>query len=179
MPHYGQKALSPVARDNREGAVSTRWLMHRMLKLTNRLMAPFSAHLATQHKIGVNEFRMLTALGRWGQQASHELAERTGVSAMSVSRAVGALQKNGRIKVETDPNNRRRKRLRLTEKGRALYEEAEPQSDRVAAYLFRELSDEELKVLDGIVDKLLHALEETDEQGRSLFIEETRPDKSE
>ena len=121
---------------------------------------------------------MLMTLGRWGEQASHELAESTGVSAMSVSRAVGALEKNGRIKVETDPTNRRRKRLRLTAQGRKLFEMAEPQSDRVAAYLFQELSQEELATLDRIVDKLLHALEEVDEQGRSRFIEETRPEES-
>ena len=150
-------------------------LLHRLLKLTNRLMAPFTTHLAKRHHISVNEFRMLMTLGRWGDQASHELAESTGVSAMSVSRAVSALEKNGRIKVETDPANRRRKRLSLTAEGRALYEHVEPQSDRVAEYLFSRLTAQEIASLDRIVDKLIATLEEVDSEGRSRLIEETRP----
>ena len=77
--------------------------LHRILKLNNRLMQPFSTHLSHRHNISLNEFRLLMAIGRLGESASHELAEHTGVNAMSVSRAVGTLQRHGRITVATDP----------------------------------------------------------------------------
>ena len=150
-------------------------LMHRLLKLTNRLMAPFTTHLASRHKISLNEFRMLMSLGRYGERASHELAEQTGVNVMSVSRAVAGLEREGRIAVTIDPANRRRKRLSLTDKGQALYEAMRPESDRVAEYLFNRLSEQDLAALDRIADTLIATLEETDEQGRSLLIERTRP----
>lgn len=150
-------------------------LMHRLLKLTNRLMAPFSTHLANRHRISLNEFRMLMTLGRYGEKASHELAQYTGVNAMSVSRAVSALESKGRILVAIDPANRRRKTLSLTAEGERLYEAMRPESDRVAHYLFDRLGPDDLAALDRIVDALLEALEETDEEGRSLFIERTRP----
>ena len=153
-------------------------LMHRLLKLTNRLMAPFTTHLATRHRISLNEFRMLMTLGRYGDRASHELAEQTGINAMSVSRAVAALERNDRIRVTVDPENRRRKRLSLTDKGHALYAVMQPESDRVAHYLLSRLSDRDLVALDRIVGTLIETLEETDEEGRSLFIERTRPDSS-
>lgn len=151
-------------------------LMHRLLKLTNRLMAPFSAHLANRHEISLNEFRMLMTLGRFGERASHELADMTGVNAMSVSRAITALEKSDRIAVEIDPENRRRKTLSLTKEGARLYEEMRPEADRVAQYLLSQLSGDDLEALDRIVDTLTETLEEKDDLGRSLLIEATRPD---
>ena len=60
-------------------------MLHQLLKLTNRLMAPFSTHLSHRYKISLNEFRLLMSIGALGRTASHELAEMTGVNVMSVS----------------------------------------------------------------------------------------------
>ena len=151
--------------------------LHRMLKLYNRLIAPFSTHLEHRYKISVNEFRLLMMIGRLGTTASHELSELTGVNTMSVSRAVSALEKHGRITVTTDPANRRRKTLTLTAEGRRLYERMLPSADRVSEYLFAALSPDEITAFDRYVTTLTEALEAQDEQGRSLFLECTRPDE--
>ncbi|MGX7894585.1 MarR family winged helix-turn-helix transcriptional regulator [Tsuneonella sp. HG222] len=150
--------------------------LHRVLKLNNRLMQPFSMHLSHRYNISVNEFRLLMAIGRLGEAASHELAEHTGVNAMSVSRAVGTLQRHGRITVETDPANRRRKVLRLTAEGRRLYEIMLPQTQGVADFLLEGMSEDEITKLDEIVTRMIARLEATDEEGNSMFIEETRPE---
>ncbi|MXO58974.1 MarR family transcriptional regulator [Altererythrobacter salegens] len=155
-----------------EGRVGT---LHRLLKLNNRLLAPFSTHLAHRYAISLNEFRLLMAIGRLGASASHELAEHTGVNAMSVSRAVSTLERHGRITVETDPANRRRKVLRLTGEGERLYEVMLPHTQVVADYLLRGMADEDLATLDAILGKLIARLEATDTEGRSQFIEETKP----
>lgn len=153
--------------------------LHRLLKLTNRLMAPFSTNLSHRYNISLNEFRLLMAIGRLGTSASHELAEHTGVNAMSVSRAVATLQRNGRIQVATDPDNRRRKVLRLTEEGERLYEAMRPQTEIVADYLLEGLSEADVNKLDELLGKLIARLEARDEQGRSLFIEGTKPAEDE
>ena len=150
--------------------------LHRLLKLNNRLIAPFSMHLSHRHNISLNEFRLLMAIGRLGASASHELAEHTGVNAMSVSRAVQTLERHGRITVEPDPCNRRRKVLRLTPEGRRLYELMRPQTEAVADYLLSDLPDSDLAKLDELVGKLIARLEATDEEGRSLFLERTKPE---
>ena len=154
----------------------TKGLLHQFLKLTNRLMAPFSMHLAHRYKISLNEFRLLMTIGELGRSASHELAELTGVNVMSVSRAVATLERHGRIAVTPDPKNRRRKWLTLTEEGERLYRIMRPQSEKVAAYLFSDLSDEEAALLEKLVGRLIVTLEAKDERGRSRFLEETRPD---
>jgi DNA-binding MarR family transcriptional regulator len=155
-----------------EGRVGT---LHRLLKLNNRLMQPFSTHLSHRHNISLNEFRLLMAIGRLGASASHELAEHTGVNAMSVSRAVSTLERHGRITVEPDPGNRRRKVLKLTAEGRRLYELMRPQTHAVADYLLSDLPEADLAKLDALVSNLIARLEATDEKGHSVFLERTKP----
>ncbi len=149
-------------------------LLHDMLKLTNRLMAPFSTHLAHRYRISLNEFRLLMTIGDLGRTASHEVAEITGVNVMSVSRAVATLQRHGRVAVVRDEGNRRRKWLTLTDEGRRLYELMRPQSDKVADYLFDGLSPAELDGMTDIVERLIGRLEATDDSGRSAFLEATK-----
>ncbi len=157
-----------------EGKIGT---LHRLLKLNNRLMAPFSTYLSHRYNISLNEFRLLMAIGRLGRSASHELAEHTGVNAMSVSRAVATLQRHGRISVETDPANRRRKVLRLTEEGERLFAIMNPHTETVADYLLRGMSGADLAKLDAILGDMIARLEATDAEGRSRFLEETRPEE--
>jgi len=164
--------------DSREGLrrpAEQALMLHDLLKLTNRLMAPFSTYLADRYEISLNEFRLLMMIGRLGATASHEVAEMTGVNVMSVSRAVSTLERAGRINVVPDPTNRRRKSLTLTAEGRRLYEIMRPQTDRVAEYLFSELSDGDLAALERILARLIDTLEARDSQGHSLFLERTRP----
>ncbi len=150
-------------------------VLYELLKLTNRLMAPFSTHLSHRYRISLNEFRLLMAIGDLGRTASHEVAARTGVNVMSISRAVATLQRKGRVHVERDDDNRRRKWLTLTEEGQGLYESMRPQSQKVADYLFHDLSEDELAALDGVVQRMIERLEEKDAQGRSAFLEATKP----
>ena len=151
-------------------------MLHQFLKLTNRLMAPFSTHLSHRYKISLNEFRLLMTIGALGRTASHELAELTGVNVMSVSRAVATLQRHGRIEVVRDPRNRRRKWLSLTEEGRRLYAIMRPQSEKVADFLFSDLAEDEIAQLENILTRLITTLEARDDNGVSLFLESTKPE---
>jgi DNA-binding MarR family transcriptional regulator len=139
-------------------------------------MAPFSTHLSHRYKISLNEFRLLMTIGGLGKTASHELAELTGVNVMSVSRAVATLQRHGRIEVVRDSANRRRKWLTLTEEGQRLYEIMRPQSEKVAEYLFSDLDAGEVEQLRSTLDRLIATLEAKDAEGRSLFLERTKPE---
>jgi DNA-binding MarR family transcriptional regulator len=150
-------------------------LLHCLLKLTNRLMAPFSTHLSHRYKISVNEFRLLMTVGALGKTASHEVADLTGVNAMSISRAVSALQKHGRIEVERDEGNKRRKWLSLTDEGRRLYEIMRPQTETVAHYLFGKLEQGELEGFASTVERLIERLDAEDAEGNSVFLERTKP----
>ena len=158
------------------GGVRPADLLHHLLKLQNRLIAPFSVHLEKRYRVTINEFRAIMLVGRLGETASHELVEITGVSPMSVSRAVSALHRQGRLAIALDPANRRRKMLRLTEAGDALYHEMLPTTEKVADYLFTSLAPADVVALDRMVSALVDSLEAVDEHGRSKFLEATKPD---
>ena len=153
--------------------------LHNILKLANRLMAPFSTYLANQHRITLNEFRVMMLIGHYGSAASHELVELTGVNAMSISRAVSTLEKHDRVYSVQDPANRRRKHLKLTEEGERLFRAMRPSTDLVADYLLSRLKSHEKATLDHILQTLIETLEAKDEHGRSLFLERTRPEIAE
>jgi DNA-binding MarR family transcriptional regulator len=174
----GRKGVEAVLKrtDGSEVESDRAAMLHQLLKLTNRLMAPFSTHLAHRYRISLNEFRLLMTIGALARTASHELADMTGVNVMSVSRAVATLERHGRIEVVPDARNRRRKWLSLTEEGQRLYEIMRPQSEKVADYLFSDLSDDETAQLGTVLTRLIDTLEARDEAGRSLFIERTKPE---
>lgn len=151
--------------------------LNRLLKLHNRLMTPFSTHLEKRHRITLNEFRVLMMVGEIGATASHELAVMLGVNTMAISRAVGALGRQGRIEATVDPASRRRKILRLTDAGEQLYREMLPASLTVADYLFEALRPHELMTFDHFIQVLLDQLEAVDADGRSVFLERTSPQR--
>ena len=153
-------------------------ILHRLLKLQNELMAPFATHLEKQHRISVNGFRALMLIGRLGVTASHELADILGVNPMSVHRAVRMLHHQGRIVIEPDPVDFRRKVLRLSAEGQRLYRQMLPQTDTVANYLLSSLTPEEVQEFDRLITILTSGLEARDEEGRSVFLERTRPKDS-
>lgn len=164
---------TPSALAGRESSSTD--ALHGVLKLANKLMAPFATYLEHRHNISLNEFRLLMLIGRYPHTASHELVDLTGVNPMSVSRAVAALQKHGRIMVDRDETNRRRKTLSLTEEGTRLYEAMRPQTDSVAEYLVSGLKPAEIVNFNSMLRKLIDTLEARDEQGASLFLERTKP----
>ena len=150
-------------------------VLNRLLKLTNRLMAPFSTHLEKRYRISLNEFRVLMLIGQRGTTASHELAVLLGVNTMAVSRAVAALNRHGNIAVETDPTSRRRKTLRLTDQGERMWREMMPPTIKVADYLLEALRPEEMTAFEGHIRALTDRLEAQDQTGRSVFLERPRP----
>jgi len=150
--------------------------LHLVHKLVNKLQAPFSTYLQDQYSIGFNEFRLLIIIGQFPNSASHELAELTGVTPMSVSRAVTMLQKHGRIRAERDANNGRRKVLQLTPEGERLFAAMLPATDLVAQYLLSNLKSDEILAFNRTLNRLIQTLEATDKRGNSLFLEATRPE---
>jgi len=174
------KKTEPGPKSGREpaaalGGAEPADILHRLLKLQNRLMGPFATHLEKQHRITVNGFRVLMLTGRLGVTASHELVDVLGVNPMSVHRAVQSLHQQGRIAIEPDPADSRRKSLRLTPEGQRLYRQMLPTTDVVADYLFSLLPADDIAQFDRMVTTLIQGLEARDDQGRWIFLERTRP----
>jgi DNA-binding MarR family transcriptional regulator len=153
-------------------------VLRRLLRMENRLMAPFTVHVKKRYKISLNEFRLLMLIGRLGVTASHELAELAGVNTMMVSRGVAVLERHGRIYTGVDPRNLRRKVLRLTPKGHSLYQKMLPHTDELAKYMFETMSSKEICAFDATIVAITQRLEAIDAQGNSIFLQRTTPERS-
>jgi MarR family transcriptional regulator, lower aerobic nicotinate degradation pathway regulator len=141
------------------GHVSPTLVIYRLLKLSSIISGPYIQRDATRYGISLNELRVLMTLAPLREAASHEIAQVAGMNQMSVSRAVAALRAHKRVRQRTDPNNRRRRLLQLTEEGWALHRKAIPQVEKMASLLLGDLTQEEIGQLSRFIDVMAARLE--------------------
>ncbi len=101
-----------------------------------------------------HEWRALAVLARESPLTAVEVAERTSMDKVQVSRAIAKLIAAGRVTRETDPNDRRRAPLRPTSEGRAIYRGIVPLVKARERELTSALTPAETRALDRIIDKL-------------------------
>lgn len=109
---------------------------------------------ATRFNLGRYEWRVLAVLAQEAPLTAVEIAERTSMDKVQVSRAVAKLIAGRRIARETDPTDRRRAPLRPTAKGLALYRQIVPLAKAHERKLIGALTKAEVRTLNRIIDKL-------------------------
>jgi DNA-binding MarR family transcriptional regulator len=139
--------------------VSPTLVIYRLLKLSSIISGPYIQRDADRYGISLNELRVLMTLAPLREAASHEVAQVAGMNQMTVSRAVAALRQHKRVRQRTDPNNRRRRLLQLTDEGWALHRKALPQVEKMAQLLLGDLTQEEIAQLSRFVDIMAARLE--------------------
>jgi DNA-binding MarR family transcriptional regulator len=149
-------------------------MMFRLLRLYNQMISAFNTHIEKQFSLSLGEFRVLMTLGRMESAASHEIAHATGIGTMNISRAVASLTRKGQISATQDRMNKRRKILHLTDKGLEKFAQLNPTAEIVAKYMVEGISDDELRLFSRLVTRMIHQLEAEDENGKSIFLQQTR-----
>jgi len=112
-------------------------LLVDLLKLGTFIGTPMREGVADPLGLTTTDLRILLALGGEGELAGHDLSEIMGVPPMNVSRAIGVLTERGLVEPGHNRSNRRRKPVRLTEAGEALFAQTVPAMERVGADLFK------------------------------------------
>jgi len=133
-------------------------VFQNVMKLTRlgvQLSRPFFHSYASDHDISLTEWRVLVVLHLRPGSVASDVSQFTGVHPMNVSRAIKNLEKNGRLISEPDETNQRRKLLKLTPTGKALYAELYPSSEKQAERLFEALSPAEGALFGELLDRLL------------------------
>jgi len=125
----------------------------------NRLAAEVSAALAGEYRerygLDIPEWRVLATLGFRHEPCSAQyVAHCTRTHKSTISRAVTTLLERRLIERVENADDRREFRLRLTRKGKALYEELIPRLQRKERDIMSCLSDQERKMLDRLMGKI-------------------------
>lgn len=134
-----------------------------LIRVSQLLSQPFNRWVVDTKSITLTEWRVLVRIHRSPGIAAQEIATRTGISPMNVSRALASLRRSGRVAVDRDPDDSRRNLLRLTSSGEALFDELYPDAAARSARMYESLSEEELRVLDGLLRRIGDHIQQVDQ----------------
>jgi DNA-binding MarR family transcriptional regulator len=131
------------------------FLPYRLSVLTNTMSRAFARRYGQRFGLSIPEWRVMAVLGRFAPLSANEVAERTAMDKVRVSRAVARLMKAGLIDRATDSDDRRRSALKLSRAGRRMHEGIIPMARQIEAALLARLSPAERNALDELVAKLM------------------------
>ena len=134
-----------------------RFLPYRLSVLSNAVSAAIAREYVARFDLGVTEWRVMAVLGLSPGLSASEVAERTAMDKVAVSRAVARLVAAGRVERALHGLDRRRSVLRLSPAGFAIYDQVVPIARGHERQLLAQLSAAEREALDRILDKLAHA----------------------
>lgn len=134
-----------------------RFLPYRLSVLSNTVSQAIAALYGERFNLNVTQWRVIAVLGRYPNLSAVEVAERTRMDKVAVSRAVAELLDGGRLDRSMDRTDRRRSVLNLNAAGRRVYEEIAPLALACEARLQSVLTADERAALESILDKLTTA----------------------
>jgi len=143
-----------AAAQNKE-LILENFLPYRLAVLSNTVSTTVAKAYDKRFNLSIPEWRVIAILGRFPGLSAIEVAERTMLDKVAVSRAVTKLIKNGRIDRVFADTDRRRSILNLSEEGRRLHDEVADLALRFERDLMQGLSDVDVESLDSLVDRLL------------------------
>src|SRR5438552_936344 len=83
------------------------FLPYRLSVLSNRVSGAIAQVYSERFDLGVTEWRVMAVLGRYPGLSASEVAQRTAMDKVAVSRAVAGLVEAGRVERETHDDDRR------------------------------------------------------------------------
>ena len=157
-------ASRPAAPTRRPQGASRLDLFHFVPFRLNRLAAEVSAALAIEYQerygLDIPEWRVLATLGFRSDPCSAQyISDCTRTHKSTISRAVTALLTRRIVERVENANDRREFRLRLTRKGRLLYEELIPRLLNREQDILCCLSATERKALSALLGKIEQSLD--------------------
>ncbi len=131
------------------------FLPYRLAVLSNTVSTTVARAYDRRFSVSIPEWRVIAVLGRFPGLSAVEVAERTLMDKVAVSRAVTKLIKNGRIDREFADADKRRSILNLSEDGKILHDEIAELALQFERDLLEGLSDEEIDDLNNTMERLL------------------------
>lgn len=132
-----------------------RFLPYRLSILSNTISQGIADDYQKRYDLSVTEWRVMAVLARFDGLSAREVAERTAMDKVAVSRALARLVEAGRVNRDTHDGDKRRSVLGLSEAGWKLHDEVAPMARAREREVLAKLNEEERVWLERILDKLL------------------------
>ncbi len=141
-------------------------LDHYLPYLLNVLAHQVSRNLAqvyeAQFDLSIPEWRLMAHLAESDRISVREVFQHVDMDKAKISRASARLEARGLMEKRPSTNDRRLVEMRLTDSGRALFEDIKPLALEYEAQFLERLDPEERALFTKMVYKLLDAPQPTD-----------------
>jgi DNA-binding MarR family transcriptional regulator len=131
------------------------FLPYRLAILSHTISTSIARAYDQRFGLTIPEWRVIAILGRFPGLSAVEVADRTMMDKVAVSRAVTKLIKSGRIDREFADADRRRSILNLSDLGRKVHDEIAPLALGIEADLLHGLTDDQIETLNDVIERLL------------------------
>lgn len=131
------------------------FLPYRLAILSHTVSSLIAHVYDKRFGVTIPEWRVILIVGRFPGLSAVEVAERTMLDKVAVSRAVTKLIKAGRINREFADADRRRSILTLSEDGWKVHDEIAPLALAMEADLLHGLDQEQIDSLNTVIERLL------------------------
>jgi DNA-binding MarR family transcriptional regulator len=130
------------------------FLPYRLSVLSNVVSAAIAAHYATRFSLSIPEWRVMAVLAMEPGLSAAEVAARTAMDKVAVSRAVSSLMRARRLERRVAAGDRRRSVLQLSAAGVSVYEKVVPVALHYERSLLQPLSATDRRHLDRLLRTL-------------------------
>ncbi len=131
------------------------FLPYRLSVLSHTISTTIAKVYEERFGVSIPEWRIIAILGRFPGLSAVEVADRTMLDKVAVSRAVTKLIKNGRIDRQFADADRRRSILNLSDQGRQVHDEIAPLALELEHALLQGISVEDYESFNIILERLL------------------------
>ena len=127
---------------------------YRLSILSNTVSGTIAKLYQDRFGLSILEWRALAVIGRFAPMSANQVAERTAMDKVQVSRALQRLVTRGLVNRKVDKEDRRRSVLTLSRKGSQLVKKITPLALEVEQELLSALSKTQLGQLNSLLNKL-------------------------
>lgn len=131
-----------------------RFLPYRLSILSNKVSTMIADTYQDKFALSITEWRIMAVLGEYPGSSADEISSKTQIEKSILSRSVNRLLKRHLIEREVSDTDRRRSHIKLSDMGRAVYEEIVPLSYEYENALLNCFSEEEQQLFSQLVDRL-------------------------
>jgi len=131
------------------------FLPYRLAILSHTVSSLIARVYDKRFGLTIPEWRVIAIVGRFPGLSAVEVAERTMLDKVAISRAVTKLIKANRIDRQFADADRRRSILTLSEEGRKVHNEVAPFALEMEQDLLQGLNDEQIQILNTAIERLL------------------------
>jgi DNA-binding MarR family transcriptional regulator len=154
-----------------------RFLPYRISVLANVMSTAIAATYEVKYGLTIPEWRVIAVLKRYPGLSAREVAEKTRMDAVAVSRAVNRLLRAGRLRRAVASDDRRRSVLQVSAAGAAVYRKVAPLALEFERTLLEALVESDRVDLHRMIDVLTERAETLSSRLRAERSQQRRKPK--